>query len=71
MSTSSGYVLDQTESGHAIGYVDPGWTREARIPIEDELRDDKGRLHRFADHKAKVPPDCEVWGLAMGTCGAS
>ena len=57
---------DQTESGHATGYLDPGWAREARIPTEEELRDDKGRLHRFADHNAKGPPDCELRGISNG-----
>ena len=44
---------DQTESGHATGYVDLGWLQPARIPTEANQIDVDGRHHKFADHNLK------------------
>ena len=52
--------LDHTNTRHAIGYVDSGWTRPTRIPTKEELTDVDRRLHRFGDLTFEVPDACEL-----------
>ena len=59
-------VWDQTLSGGATGDVDPGWNRAAREPNEDELRDNDGRLRRYAEHNTKVGSGFGLLGINNG-----
>ena len=44
---------DQTESRAGTGHKDPGWSRQARQPSQEDLMDKDGCLRRYADHNPK------------------